>query len=146
MALATSPDPATTPGAVNPAVTQATIGQTICVKGWTKTIRPKPVYTNALKVRQLAALGLGDVAPSAVEEDHLISLELGGHPTDPRNLWPEPWDGPMGARKKDVLETKLKRLVCAGQVPLAEAQKAISSDWQAAYRQYVAPAPIPGPR
>ena len=28
---------------------------------------------------------------SDYQEDHLISLELGGHPTDPRNLWPEPY-------------------------------------------------------
>lgn len=30
----------TTPGAINPAVTQANIHETICVKGYTKTIRP----------------------------------------------------------------------------------------------------------
>src|SRR3954447_16464956 len=28
---------------------------------------------------------------SAYQEDHLISLEIGGDPTDPRNLWPEPY-------------------------------------------------------
>ena len=28
---------------------------------------------------------------SDYQEDHLISLELGGNPTDPRNLWPEPY-------------------------------------------------------
>jgi hypothetical protein len=26
------------------------------------------------------------------EEDHLISLEDGGDPTDPRNLFPEPYN------------------------------------------------------
>ena len=30
-------------------------------------------------------------SPSDYQEDHLVSLELGGHPTDPRNLWPEPY-------------------------------------------------------
>ena len=30
-------------------------------------------------------------SPSDYQEDHLISLELGGNPTDPRNLWPEPY-------------------------------------------------------
>jgi hypothetical protein len=29
-----------TPGATNPAVTQATIHQTICVRGWTASMRP----------------------------------------------------------------------------------------------------------
>jgi len=31
---------ASTPGAFNPDVRQSTIDQTICVHGWTKTIRP----------------------------------------------------------------------------------------------------------
>jgi hypothetical protein len=40
------------------------------------------------------------------EEDHLSPLEDGGNPTDPRNLWPEPfnpWVGGtvMGAHQKD---------------------------------------------
>ena len=33
------PDPIRTPGAINPAVTQETIGTTICMRGWTRTIR-----------------------------------------------------------------------------------------------------------
>src|SRR5262245_11881966 len=77
-----------TPGALNPAVTQATIGATICKRGWTRTIRPPVSYTNALKQRGLHAYGLRG-PPSGYQEDHLISLELGGHPTDVRNLWPE---------------------------------------------------------
>ncbi|MBV8598859.1 MAG: hypothetical protein JO017_08565, partial [Actinobacteria bacterium] len=32
--------PTLTPGATNPDVTQATIGSTICVRGWTATVRP----------------------------------------------------------------------------------------------------------
>ena len=80
---------ARTPGVVNPDVTQATIGETICVRGWTRTVRPPTDYTNGLKVRQMREYGVGG-SPSGYQEDHLISLELGGHPTDPRNLWPEP--------------------------------------------------------
>jgi len=73
------------------------------------------------------------------EEDHLISLQLGGNPTDPRNLWPEPYVG-ANARKKDVVETGLKRLVCAGKMSLVDAQKAISTDWVAAFNKYTIPA------
>src|SRR3712207_3940055 len=51
-------DRAHTPGALNPDVTQATIGSTICVRGWTRTIRPPSSYTSALKVEQLAEYGL----------------------------------------------------------------------------------------
>ena len=130
------PDSKVTPGVTNPAVTQETINQTICVSGWTKTIRPPVSYTNKLKKQQMAAANLpGD--PSLYEEDHLISIELGGSPTDPKNLWPEKWDGEWGAHKKDVIETRLKRMVCTGKITLAEAQHAIATDWIAAYKQYV---------
>jgi hypothetical protein len=34
------PDPSLTPGAINPEITQQDIHQTVCVKGFTKMIRP----------------------------------------------------------------------------------------------------------
>ena len=132
------PDSKITPGVINPNVTQDNIKQTICVSGWTKTIRPPASYTNKLKAKQMAALGLTGKA-SDYEEDHLISLELGGNPTDPKNLWPQPWNGDWGAHKKDVIETRLKVLVCSGKITLAEAQHVISTDWVAAYKQYIKP-------
>ena len=109
-----------TPGALNPAVTQATIGSTICVHGWTRTIRPPSSYTSRLKVEQMAAYGLGG-SPSDYQEDHLISLSLGGHPTDPRNLWPEPYPR---ASEVDRIELELNEKVCSGRLTLAEAQQA----------------------
>ena len=112
-------DPVRTPGALNPDVTQATIGQTICVSGWTRTIRPDSGYTSALKLRQLAEYGVSG-SPGDYQEDHLISLELGGAPTDPRNLWPQPrpW-----ADRVDKTENELRADVCAGRLTLAEAQR-----------------------
>ncbi len=35
------PDPTRTPGALNPEVRQDTIETTICLRGWTRTIRPR---------------------------------------------------------------------------------------------------------
>jgi hypothetical protein len=78
-----------TPGVVSPDVTQANIATTICKHGWTRTIRPPTDYTNELKQKQMREYGVGG-SPARYQEDHLISLELGGHPTDARNLWPEP--------------------------------------------------------
>ena len=46
------PDPICTPGVVNPKVTQDNIQKTICVSGYTKTIRPPVSYTNKLKLEQ----------------------------------------------------------------------------------------------
>jgi hypothetical protein len=112
-------DPTRTPGALNAEVTQANIHQTICVRGWTKTVRPPVEYTNALKVKQLRQYGeLGD--PSKFQEDHLISLELGGAPTDPRNLWPEPYPR---ASTVDTIENDLNAKVCSGALALADGQR-----------------------
>jgi hypothetical protein len=111
-------DPVRTPGVLNPDVTQATIRTTICVQGWTRTVRPPTEYTNALKLRQMRAYGETG-PPSAVQEDHLISLELGGHPTDPRNLWPEPYPR---AAQVDAIENELNSQVCSGSLTLAQAQ------------------------
>jgi hypothetical protein len=68
------------------------------------------------------------------EEDHLIGLELGGDPRDPRNLWPEPYDPSPGAKQKDIVEKYLHNQVCAGAMTLQDAQYAIVTDW---YRVYV---------
>ncbi|MBO1416933.1 hypothetical protein J0670_20265 [Streptomyces sp. FH025] len=126
------PDPSCTPGAYNPDVTQATIGQTICVSGWTATVRPPTSYTNALKTQQIAQYGYADTNLSDYEEDHLVPLELGGAPRDPRNLWPEPRYGNQPAQSKDSVETKLKNAVCGGRVSLDAARSAIAGDWTTA--------------
>jgi hypothetical protein len=112
-------DPVRTPGVLNPDVTQATIGATICVQGWTRTVRPPTEYTNALKLRQMRAYGESG-SPSAFQEDHLVSLELGGHPTDPHNLWPEPYPR---ASHVDTIENELNAEVCSGSLTLAQAQQ-----------------------
>ncbi len=107
-----------TPGVLNPDVTQANIADTICKHGWTRTIRPPTGYTNALKLKQMREYGVGG-SPSQYQEDHLISLELGGHPTDPRNLWPEPYPR---ASEMDSIENDLNAKVCSGDMSLDEAQ------------------------
>jgi hypothetical protein len=108
-----------TPGSLNLDVTQATIGSTICLRGWTKTVRPPTSYTSALKKRQMPAYG--ETGPTSdYQEDHLISLELGGNPTDPKNLWPEPYPR---AAEVDKVENELNAKVCSGELSLAEAQQ-----------------------
>ncbi|HEY2355605.1 MAG TPA: hypothetical protein VGH79_11980 [Gaiellaceae bacterium] len=112
-------DPRRTPGVLNPDVTQANIRSTICARGWTSTIRPPSSYTDALKRRQMRAYReTGSM--SEYQEDHLISLELGGSPTDPRNLWPEPYPR---ASQMDQQENELNTAVCSGALTLAQAQQ-----------------------
>lgn len=118
-----------TPGVTNPAVTQATIGQTICVRGWTATIRPPASYTTDLKRRQMVQQYGESGSLAGYEEDHLIPLEAGGNPTDPKNLWPEPRTGTRPASAKDQAENQAREAVCSGRETLSAAQAQILSDW-----------------
>lgn len=131
------PVPSLTPGATDPAVTQANIQSTICVKGYTRRIRPPASYTNRLKKRQIREYDYADINPRHYEEDHLIPLEIGGNPRDPRNLWPEPRRSVWNAKEKDRLENLLHREVCDGEIPLRTAQSEIAHDWISADRKYV---------
>ena len=123
-----------TPGAFNPDVTQSTIGSTICVSGWTATVRPPSSYTTNLKNQQKIIYGEADIPNSDLEEDHLVPLELGGAPRDPNNLWPEPRSssgvpGTEAAETKDREENTLKSQVCSRQITLATARNKIIADW-----------------
>ncbi len=102
-------------------VKQATIWTTVCVSGWTKTIRPPASYTSALKKQQLADWGYADQNPAHYEEDHLISLELGGAPRSKKNLWPEPRSQ---AKESDPLENAWHKQLCNGTLTLKQAQHA----------------------
>jgi hypothetical protein len=126
------PDRSCTPGSYNPNVTQSNINSTICVSGWTATVRPPTSYTNPLKAQGIADYGYSDTNMSDYEEDHLVPLELGGAPRDPNNLWPEPHYGTRTASTKDGVETKLKNAVCGGRITLSAARSAIRSNWTTA--------------
>jgi hypothetical protein len=138
--LYSRPDPACTPGALNPAVTQATIDQTICVDGWTETVRPAESITEQEKAASMAAYGdtgsMGDY-----EYDHFVPLELGGATNNPSNLWPEPGASP---NPKDAVEDELRSEVCDGQISLAAAQREIVKNWVALARSLGTPAPSSG--
>lgn len=123
------PDMVRTPGDAFP------VGKDeICVTGYTKTVRD---VSTATKTRIYTAYGITRARlPNEFEMDHLIPLELGGS-NDDRNLWPEAAAPSPGFHQKDQLENKLRDMVCAGGMPLAEAQRAIATDWYAAYLRYV---------
>jgi hypothetical protein len=95
---------------LNPAVTPLTVRQTVCVPGWTATVRPPAAYTSALKRQQLRQLHLAG-APAEYEEDHRLPLEGGGDLRSPLNLAPEPL---ARAHAKDQAENQLRRDICAG--------------------------------
>ncbi len=132
------PDPACTPGAVDPHVTDATLESTVCRRGgYTSTVRPPTSITNSEKRLAQAAYGQSD-GPSAYEFDHLVPLELGGTPNSAANLWPEPGSSP---NPKDKLEGALHDLLCAHRITLTAAQHMIATDWITAYRQILGTPP-----
>ncbi len=137
----TTPDLHCTPGALNPAVTQATIGRTICRSGYSSSIRPSTSVTRPEKLASIRAYGLRQSA-SHFEYDHLISLELGGAANDRRNLWPENGASP---NLKDKVESYLHVRVCDGRVSLARSQRIIALDWVGFYKRNLEPKPKPKP-
>ncbi len=71
-------------------------------------------------------LRLKGAAPGDYEKDHLIALELGGDPRNPKNLWPEARISiGGGAEHEDSLEVRLHTRVCSGAMTLAQAQQCI---------------------
>ena len=130
------PDPARTPGAINPHVTQDNATLTVCVAGWTRTIRPTSSYTSKLKAQQIGTLHLPGKARD-YEEDHLVPLCVGGHPTDHRNLWPQPRRGQWSAKIKDQLEGSVCRAVCRGAMTLEEGRAIfLWPDWTKEYGKF----------
>lgn len=117
-------------------VSPENIQSTICVPGYTKTVRPPVSYTNKVKHRLMRKAGIESERISEYELDHIIPLALGGAPRNPENLQLQHWDGEDGAHRKDRIEVKLQCLVCSGQVMLADAQQEIYTDWQGAYHKY----------
>lgn len=102
----------------------------IWVRGWTGTVGPPEGFACHLKRRQIWEYGYRDRRLGHYEEDHLIPLALGGAPTDPRNLWPEPRHPRDGwTANKDELEATLARMVCADELPLNVARKAAARNW-----------------
>jgi hypothetical protein len=123
----TLPDPGTTPGATFPDVTTTQL----CDVAYSHGVR-NPSYDD--KARAFALYGVSLRERDQYLADRLIPVSLGGS-NAMTNLWPQPYSG--GALDKDLLESHLRRLVCTGRVPLAEAQRAIAKDWGAAAKKYL---------
>lgn len=132
------PDSACTPGAVDVAVTDASIGSTVCRKGgYTSSVRPPAALTEAVKRKLLAAYGIPASQIGQYELDHLIDL-AGGGASDVRNLWPEPntfqqfRSSGFVHNDKDAVEAYTFHAICAGKVSVTAVQNAMATDWSTA--------------
>lgn len=119
--------------ALNPDVSQSTIQQTICQKGYSSTVRPSTTYTNPIKFRLMRQAGIPESDKSVWALDHRIPISLGGHARKLENL--QLLTAKENSRKSRI-EVKLLCYVCVGQMPLSQAQQEIAGGWQAAYRRY----------
>jgi hypothetical protein len=131
-----APDPQLTPGAV-----MTEDAATVCQPGYARSVRHT---SGRLKSEVYRAYGI-DPRGGHYEVDHLVSLELGG--ADVReNLWPQSYDTqPWNAAVKDRLENDLHARICAGILPLVQAQREIAADWIGAYRRYLGDPEDPPP-
>jgi len=122
--------------ALNPDVDEDTIHKTICVSGYTKTVRPATSYTNGVKKKLMREAGIDAARIGDYELDHIVPLTLGGHPRKLSNLMLQQWDGEHGAKMKDLLEGRLHQIVCHGRLDLTDAQVCIAQDWEACAAQH----------
>jgi anti-sigma factor RsiW len=126
VALGALPEATLTPGAVS----------TLTAADLCRGVRPSRAVTESVRRRVLRSYRMEHVAEDAYELDALITPELGGS-TDPANLWPQRYRAPRwNAHIKDQLEELLPKMVCAGHITLAQAQRDIASDWVDAYKRY----------
>jgi hypothetical protein len=130
------PDPALAPGVVNSKVTQQNISETICSQRWLTKNKPSRRFTENLKRKQLKAWKYDDRNVKNYVEDHVIPIEVGGHPTDPRNLWPQSATTAWNAATKDKLEEYVSREVCAERMPLKDAQAVFQKGWVEVFHVY----------
>ena len=116
---------------LNDAVKEETLSQTICVRGYTRTVRPPANITNTIKYELLRKQGYPFSAMHDFILDHKIPLSLGGAPNDLRNFMLQT---EAESRDKDRVELCLAKTVCSGRLSLAEAQREIWRNWRSAAR------------
>jgi hypothetical protein len=134
------PDLNITPGATDPEVSEANIKDSICKVThftWTEGHMPPASFLEPIEKEQLKQYGYTDSNLKHYQMDHLIPLSLGGHPTDPKNIWPQVLVTKWSARRKDYLEEKLHDKVCKGEISLKDAQEQIRTNWIEAYKKYI---------
>lgn len=121
------PNPAFTPGATR----QVSLSE-ICAEDDDEVVRVVPA---AMQQKVFYEYGLKRAKPGDFEVDYLITPGLGGS-DDVANLWPQPHASRWNSYVKDQLEDHLHHMVCHGQISLADAQRAIASNWIDAYKRY----------
>ena len=123
------PDRNLTPGATRPVSLE-----NVCSMAHEEVVREVP---DSVRQQVFREYGIVNPRPEDYEIDYLIAPGLGGT-EDIHNLWPEPSSSVgWNAHVKDALEERLHQLVCAGDLDIPTAQRAIATDWITAYKKYL---------
>ena len=130
------PDPKLAPGKVSTRVKQGNISETICNPRWIAKAKPTAKSSEALMKKQLKAWGYDDRDVTHYVEDHVIPVEVGGHPTDAKNQWPQSVGDKWNAATKDKLEEYVNREVCSGRMTLKEGQSVFQKGWVDVFHVY----------
>ena len=115
------PDSVATPGAIGTSDTAVVCHRT------TKALRN---VTPAMHRFIFQEYDIAWLTHQGYEDDHLISLELGGL-NDNSNRWPQPYPQ---AYSKDSVENWAHRKACSGRIDLRFIQRQIAEDWTVLYR------------
>jgi len=142
------PDPECTPGAVDTSVTK----EGVCTRYTQNARHPNKRLDNEV----FAEYGLSRGGDTKYENDHVISLELGGADADIANHFPQAYedktkiqkmragelpDDELGAHAKDMVESWLHQRVCNDKMPaeyrleLWQAQYKIATQWVAVFHE-----------
>jgi hypothetical protein len=111
---------------VNPDVTPDNVDQTICVSGFSHTVRPPWHVTNEIKRKLLVEAGVPPEQAHDFILDHRIPISSGGSPDDPANLILQSKEE---AAEKDRAENRAHSLICTHRLGLRDAQTMIWRDW-----------------
>ena len=122
------PSPTLTPGAV-----ASTDTALVCEKDYPARSRN---VTNTTK-NKVYALHKVDKAQciKGCKIDHLIPLSIGGS-NDMTNLWPHEYGADWTVFQKTRLEVRLRKEVCTGKMPIAEAQECVRKDWTQCFQRF----------
>lgn len=133
----TLPDNDKTPGVI-----RALSKKIICETKWGLDRRHVTAKMKLAVYRDYGLIGPKDAAcvpdkqGRRCEIDHRIPRALGGA-DDTKNLWPQPFGTkPWNAARKDRLEVRLAKEVCADKLTLARAQSMLRTDYRKAYVQF----------
>jgi hypothetical protein len=135
------PDPVLTPGAILPSIAD----DRLCTKD--RRVRA-PEIAKELEDEVFAAYGIRSPKPGQWKIDVLIPVELGGDPSNIKNLFPLPYsinaDGSdLGANTKRLAEVAVLRQLCGAsqtspqKITFAEAREQFANNWPVLYREFV---------